>query len=91
MILESLAVSGYHFVIVDEVGLLELQDGGWAEGITALLNGSSVCLLLTVRDIYVEQVIRKWQLDGAEIINISEANREVAYNSVMNCFSPETK
>jgi nucleoside-triphosphatase THEP1 len=63
-----------HLIIIDEVGLLEIQNKGWAESIDELLEKSSNHLLFTVRDSFVEQVRSKWNLKEANVININETN-----------------
>ncbi len=73
-ILRSMVNHGHDLVIIDEVGMLELQDKGWAECIDELLLKSSNNILFTVRDIYVEDVKRKWNLAEAVIFNISETD-----------------
>ncbi|MBK8882720.1 MAG: DUF2478 domain-containing protein [Bacteroidales bacterium] len=73
-ILRSMVNQGHDLVIIDEVGMLELQDKGWAECIDELLLKSSNNILFTVRDIYVEDVKRKWNLAEAVIFNISETD-----------------
>jgi len=63
-----------NLVIIDEVGLLEIQNKGWSDGIYDLLEKSSNHLLITVRDSYVDQVKNKWNLKEAIIFNINETN-----------------
>ncbi len=63
-----------NLVIIDEVGLLEIQNKGWSDGIYNLLEKSSNHLLITVRDSYVDQVKNKWNLKEAIIFNINETN-----------------
>ena len=53
-ILSSLVNHEKKLVIIDEVGLLEIQNKGWSACIDDLLRNSSNHLLITVRDIYVE-------------------------------------
>jgi nucleoside-triphosphatase THEP1 len=59
-------------VIIDEAGLLELQDQGWAGSIQNLLNESDKHLLLVVRDSFVEKIIHKWNLRQCHVYNISD-------------------
>jgi nucleoside-triphosphatase THEP1 len=77
-ILGSFVNSWEILVIIDEVGLLELQDGGWSGSIKSLLDRSGNNILMTVRDIYVEEVKRKWNLMGSEVINISNTDTDSA-------------
>ncbi len=82
-ILNSLVNHNRKLIIIDEVGLLEIQDKGWSEGINTLLRNSSNHILMTVRDIYVDEVIRKWDLGEAVIFNISETDHLAAGRSVI--------
>ena len=82
-ILNSMVNHNRKLIIIDEVGLLEIQDKGWSEGINTLLRNSSNPVLMTVRDIYVDEVIRKWDLGKAVIFNISETDHLAAGRSVI--------
>ncbi|MFP4447488.1 MAG: nucleoside-triphosphatase [Bacteroidales bacterium] len=59
-------------VVIDEVGRLELQKGGWAENIESLLENSNIILILSVRERFIEQVIEKWNLKNYTILNVSD-------------------
>jgi len=73
-ILSSLVDHERKLVVIDEVGLLEIQNNGWAESIDDMIRNSSNHLLITVRDIYVEAVRKQWNLDGATIFYIPETD-----------------
>jgi nucleoside-triphosphatase THEP1 len=75
-ILDSFIDGRGKLIIIDEVGLLELQDGGWAASIKSLLDRSPNHILMTVRDVYVREIKRKWNIRGVEVINISESDPE---------------
>jgi len=51
-------------IIIDEVGLLELQGNGWAESIELLKEESEKVLILSVRNEFVNDVIKKFQLNN---------------------------
>ena len=59
-------------VIIDEVGALELDGKGWADDLTKLLNVSDSHILLCVRDSFIEQIIRKWNISECKIFYVSE-------------------
>jgi nucleoside-triphosphatase THEP1 len=82
-ILNSLVDHDKKLVIIDEVGLLEIKDKGWSECINSLLKKSSNHILMTVRDIYVDEVIKKWDLTEAVIFNISETDHMAAGKSII--------
>ena len=59
-------------VVIDEVGILELQNQGWASNIEELVRNSQNHILLVIRDSFVEQVIEKWNLNNYQVFNISD-------------------
>ena len=70
-ILDSVIPDETGIVLIDEVGMLELQDRGWSGALTRLLGHPGINLLITVRDIYVKDVKDKWDLSDATIFDIS--------------------
>jgi nucleoside-triphosphatase THEP1 len=81
-LLNSLISESNKLVIVDEVGLLELNNGGWADCIDGLLNSENH-LLMVVRDDFVEKVKEKWNISEVITINIKEKNFSEAASSVL--------
>jgi nucleoside-triphosphatase len=61
-------------VIIDEVGLLELSNRGWADNITHLINGGDSHILLSVRETLTDQVIHKWNIRERSVYDISDYN-----------------
>lgn len=59
-------------VVIDEVGRLELENQGWSKNISDLINITNNNLILSVRDSFTEQVIKKWNLKNCIVFNISE-------------------
>ena len=74
-------------IVIDEVGNLELENKGWASQIEELLNNHSIYLLFTVRDIYTESVIQKWNLNSYKLFKISEMDNEKLCNFIIECFA----
>lgn len=60
----------FDWLIIDEVGPLELKGEGIYPGLTHLLNDSSVPLVLVVREGLVQQVIDKFNLNQVFIATI---------------------
>jgi nucleoside-triphosphatase THEP1 len=58
-------------VVIDEVGMLELYDKGWAGCFQKLIMLSMNHLLITVRDTYVNEVIKMWKLKDPVIFKVS--------------------
>ena len=81
-ILKSVIDHDQTLVIIDEVGMLELQNNGWSENINELLLKSSDSILMIVRDIYVKDVIKKWNLKEVVIFNIREIDYQNAGMSI---------
>lgn len=63
-------------VIIDEVGRLETNGSGWAAAIEQLLENPAICLVLVANQRSLEDIISKWKLHHARIINISETSPE---------------
>jgi nucleoside-triphosphatase THEP1 len=89
VVLSSFLLSGNGIVVIDEVGSLELNSKGWAGCFDNLLNRSGNSILITVRDIYVDQVIKKWNLKETVIFNVGETDYlkagKVITEKVLNC------
>ena len=70
-------------VIIDEVGLLELENRGWADSIHDLILASNSDILLSVRDSYTEQVIHKWNIKEYYLYKISENDSFAISDSII--------
>ncbi len=82
-ILNSLKAGEGKLVIIDEVGRLELNNRGWSDSAGKLLQLSSNNVLMTVRDTFLGDVIKKWDLNEAVILKVSECDHEHTANSVL--------
>jgi nucleoside-triphosphatase THEP1 len=58
----------YQYIVVDEVGKLELEGQGWAPSLEELIRNYPGKIILTVRDGYQDQVIAKWNFKHYKII-----------------------
>jgi len=63
-----------NFVIIDEVGRLELSGMGWSEILSELLTRSRNHILITVRNKFLHEVIKKWNLENALVVDVSSSN-----------------
>ncbi|NOU48013.1 MAG: hypothetical protein HOO86_13260 [Bacteroidales bacterium] len=61
-------------VIIDEVGKLELNDLGWAQSVQALIGANRNHILMVVRKPFVEEAVKKWNLNQCIIYDISVIN-----------------
>jgi nucleoside-triphosphatase THEP1 len=73
-ILSSLVMTEDMIVIIDEVGLLELRNNGWSECINKLLDKARNHILITVRTSFIDEVIKKWNLNEAIVFKIAETD-----------------
>lgn len=56
--------------ILDEIGLLELDEGGWFQCFNHLVNENPRIIVIVVRKKWVSKVISKWKLENAIICNV---------------------
>lgn len=72
--------------VIDEVGRLELNNGGWAGCLDKLLQDRAGTghLIITVRDSLAAEVIKKWKLHHSTVINIKETRPERAAQIIMS-------
>jgi len=80
-ILESVTAG---IVIIDEVGMLEIDNRGWAPAIGELLSRHDITLLISVRDSYAGDVTRKWRLVNAVILETVKASIREAGEAIID-------
>jgi len=76
--------NNHQVVVIDEVGRLELDNGGWADNIRDLLSCSKSHLILSVRDRLIEEVINKWSLQDYTVLDVSDKDYEKASRIIAN-------
>jgi nucleoside-triphosphatase THEP1 len=89
-ILSSLISPGNRMIIIDEVGLLELGNKGWSDCINDLMGKSKNHILLTVRNIYVNDIKNKWNLKETITFNIGETDYQNAGLSIIEHINSQT-
>jgi nucleoside-triphosphatase THEP1 len=82
-VLNSLIRRDGWLAVIDEVGLLELQDMGWSSCINDILKKSRNHLIITVRNTFTGDVIKKWEIPGAVKFNIHETDYPEAWMIIM--------
>jgi nucleoside-triphosphatase THEP1 len=87
-ILKSLVLSENAFVVIDEIGLLEVSNKGWSDRLTELLKNSGNHILLIVRDTYIHKVKDIWNLAEAVIFNINEIDYQNASLYIIKKLNP---
>lgn len=71
------------FIVIDEVGMLELINSGWAESLDILTGAGVDNLLLVVRDANLDAVIKRWNLEEAIVINIANVSHSEAIDTII--------
>jgi nucleoside-triphosphatase len=71
-------------IVIDEIGLLELKNQGWASSLNVILNNLEIPVILVVRSALVEQVIANWYLVNPLIIDISSTNSQELISRIVN-------
>ncbi|MGB4568496.1 MAG: nucleoside-triphosphatase, partial [Dysgonamonadaceae bacterium] len=62
-----------NLLMIDEIGKLELEGGGWHNELNALPLEKQLFIVLSVRLECVNDVINKWDLHPSAIYNVSES------------------
>jgi nucleoside-triphosphatase THEP1 len=79
-----LQTSSAGVIVIDEVGMLETNDRGWAPAIEKLLSGPARIILMSVRNSYADNVKRKWNLDNAVILETGKTSTREAVIAILN-------
>ena len=82
-ILKDPLIDNNDLIVVDEIGPFELEGKMWAESLTRLLAMRSSPVLLVVREHLVHQVMDKWSLNDAMIIEFGQLRPEQAATMVL--------
>jgi nucleoside-triphosphatase THEP1 len=77
-------IQGKDVVFLDEIGRLELNGDGWSKSLEKLLAVTSLCLVITVRKDYLDQVLRKYNLHHAMIFHVSSESIVHAETMILN-------
>jgi nucleoside-triphosphatase THEP1 len=81
-ILEDPKITDNDLIVVDEIGPFELEGQVWADPLTRLLTRQCCSVLLVVREPLVGQVIQKWNLEEAVIMEPGQINPDQAADMV---------
>ncbi|TVQ87124.1 MAG: hypothetical protein EA393_10895 [Bacteroidetes bacterium] len=71
-------------IIIDEVGRLELENEGWAQSISELLQNNGCNLILSVRDTFTDEIIKKWDIQNPVVIDVSKTDSQALFDSFIN-------
>ena len=74
-------------LVIDEIGPLELEGGGWAESLNELVKLPQFKMIWIVRKEILEEVIKKWGLLNPVIIDVSQTTVDSAKEIILKMFS----
>lgn len=77
------AIENKNIIIIDEVGLMELQNRGWYQSIGNIKKLQNKIFIITARDIFVDELIEKFQWKSSRIINISNSKPEILAKDIV--------
>jgi nucleoside-triphosphatase THEP1 len=70
-------------VVIDEVGMLELNGKGWAKQLNNLIQSGKNHLLIAVRDEFSEEVLKKWNIQHATVFEVP-VNASIIENKILD-------
>ncbi len=76
------SVKNNDVIIVDEIGLLELQNKGWSDFLKAIKNHQKKTYILSVRKMFVDDLISKYNWENPIIIDISNSSPETIITAI---------
>ncbi len=90
-ILDSAAAGANKVIIIDEVGMLELDGKGWSENISYLAGKRDKDLIITVRSSFLEEVITKWKIVDPVVIDVADGFNDKKLEEIASLISGEFK
>ena len=83
-VLEKSNLMNAKFVIVDEVGPLELKEEGWTISLDRLMGERISHLLIVVRESLIERVKERWNIQPEAVWNLNSVNTEELFLEIIN-------
>lgn len=80
----ALQQTNAQLMVIDEVGKLELNGGGWSEILGKLLASRQNQLLISIRKEVLNEVMDKWNLNPVMIYDTAENNDDKLYLGIIN-------
>ena len=68
-VLEKAIISDVSTIVIDEIGMLELNEKGWYSVLIMALK-SNKNIVITVRDKFIDEVVLKFGINLTQVINI---------------------
>ncbi|HQI44192.1 MAG TPA: hypothetical protein PK949_08765, partial [Dysgonamonadaceae bacterium] len=78
-----------NLLMIDEIGKLELDGGGWYDELSSLPLEKELFIILSVRFEFLYDVIHKWNLYPSVIYNVSESKPEKLISEIESYFEYE--
>ncbi len=66
------------FIVIDEIGIFELDNKIWHAAFQKLLKQSNCNLIITVRNSIIERIVQKYNLENIEVFSLKIAANEIA-------------
>jgi nucleoside-triphosphatase THEP1 len=86
-ILDSITDFDSEIIVIDEIGPLELEEGGWYESLNKLTALAQYKMIWVVRKQILADVINKWDLKHPVIVDVSQTSFESAKEIILKNFS----
>ncbi len=67
-VLEKALKSNANFIVIDEIGALELEEKGWSQALSKALEIEKN-IIITVREELLQNIINKFKIDNYNLIN----------------------
>lgn len=83
-ILSKESISAAQIVVIDEIGFLEINNGGWASCLTDILINSELPVIIVVRSKLVETVIQKWEMPNPLVIETGSCSPTEAASRILS-------
>ncbi len=74
--------SDKQLVIIDEIGPLELRNGGWSQSVEHLVQSSSTPQLWVVRRSILDSILQKWNIGTVRIFDVGKTRLEEAVENI---------
>jgi nucleoside-triphosphatase THEP1 len=81
-VLENIQNDTYDFVVLDEIGNLELKGSGWSNSIDNLLMISNVPMIFVIRENLVNKVCRRWNIKPLAVYSTNKDNLETIIKNI---------
>jgi len=65
------------FVVIDEIGIFELNNKIWHTAFQKLLKQSNCNLIITARNSIIEKIIQKYALENIEVFSLKVTAKEI--------------